>query len=633
MHPSILQNTLISETSVKKILSLPRETDIYASLSEILSKFQNIKKFASEIHTEIHLIKPILKIFGYAYESKPKFYEDSIKGPDVALFTAEENRVATSPLWGAKEYFDNALGILLLKRYGRALNKGISGFYLEFENKIPVYQLAYLLKKVKTPWGILTNGRNWILMKKPVNFELNLIEIDIETLLPEENDDVLHFFYHIFSLNGLNNNIPDILGEERDKQIGALREKKAFARNSLMGLKRKTEIYPKIIHICKEFLPNLPFSSTEKYLNERCIETEITENKRCEESYIINEYDMPDVFSYLFVKKAYQAVSNLEEIILDNNKKYFKEDLLSFKILDMTPGFGSAATRILEGLAYLSFVLPYKEKNTFVTEWEDEHELKRYILNNVLYGVERSHISIDILQHLIKNRFDTPALYYRPGNPLIGMSIKDIPDFSDSINQMNLFGKNPAEIIQDFRDTCKFYFALSDKIKEDVEAKKEIEAKLNTYRERFRDTLDVITSTYFSRSIENRNIQDMLAIFDGSKSAWEIIRKKNWFVESKDIAQRNGFFHFEIEFPFLLHGAFDLIYVQPVFNYIWEDELPIVEIVKAYIKSGMRYLKPEGKLIICVESPEKNLLNELQKSKKYYAELKTGAILVSRKNP
>ena len=46
-------------------------------LLEILTKFQDIKKFASEIHTETHLIKPILKILGYAYESKPKFFEES----------------------------------------------------------------------------------------------------------------------------------------------------------------------------------------------------------------------------------------------------------------------------------------------------------------------------------------------------------------------------------------------------------------------------------------------------------------------------------------------------------------------------------------------------------------------------
>jgi hypothetical protein len=632
MHPSILRNTLISEAGVKKILSLPEETDIYLSLSEILAKFENIKKFASEIHTEIHLIKPILKIFGYAYESKPKFYEDNIKGPDVALFTAEENRVATSPLWGTKEYYDNALSILLLKRYGRTLNKGISGFYLEFENKIPVYQIIYLLKKIKTPWGILTNGRNWILIKKSVNFEIKLIEIDIEQPPAHGNSETLHLFYQIFSLNGLNNTIPDLLKKERDKLIELLKEKKLFARSSLLGIKKKTELYPKIAHISEAFFPDRRNLSAETYLNERNIETRTTENKRPGEFEIINEYDTPDVFSYLFVKDGYHAGFNVDEIFLCNKQKYTKEDLLSFKILDMTPGFGAATTRVIEELAYLSFVLPYKEKNTFVAEWEDEYTLKSHILNNVMYGIERSLISLDIFQNIIKNRFNAPAEHYKSGNPLIGISINDLPDFSDVKNQMNLFSRNPGEIIQDFRDTYRLYFTLSDKIKEDAEVKKEIEIRLNIYRERIRDTLDVITSTYFSKLIENRNVQDLLFGLDSSESAWETFRKKNWFIESKDIAQKNGFFHFEIEFPFLLQSAFDFIYVQPSFNYIWEDEPSLVEITKAYIKSGMRYLKPEGKLIICTENVEKDLLAELQKSKKYNIESRAGVILINREN-
>ncbi|HQP55695.1 MAG TPA: hypothetical protein PLN83_06270, partial [Syntrophorhabdus sp.] len=98
-----------------------------------MTKFQDIKKFASEIHTEIHLVKPMLKLLGFTYESKPKFFEDHVKGPDVALFYSEDFRVKSSKLWGTREYYDNTLGILVLKRYGRNLHEGITGFYLEFE--------------------------------------------------------------------------------------------------------------------------------------------------------------------------------------------------------------------------------------------------------------------------------------------------------------------------------------------------------------------------------------------------------------------------------------------------------------------------------------------------------------------
>ncbi len=71
------------------------------------------------------------------------------------------------------------LPLLSVKRYGRNLGEGISGFYLDFESRIPVYQIFYLVKKAETPWGILTNGKNWILFRRPRVFEKRLIELDL----------------------------------------------------------------------------------------------------------------------------------------------------------------------------------------------------------------------------------------------------------------------------------------------------------------------------------------------------------------------------------------------------------------------------------------------------------------------
>ena len=683
MHPSILRNTLISEKSVRKILSLPSKENIYATLSEILSNFQDMKKFASEIHTETHLIKPILKVFDFAYESKPKFFEENIKDPDVALFASESKKVSASSLWGTKAYYENALGILLLKRYGRDLDKGISGFYLEFENKIPVYQAIYLAKKARLPWAVLTNGRKWILIKRPVDFEKRLIEIDIEESLLSGSSEVLHLFYHIFSLAGLNAILPDILEEERNELITLLRERRTAARNSIQGMKKKTEVYPKILHMCKEFFPEALFPLTERYLDEPRMGTDpvakawqnpgtgaahqpvsvrgqrmglweelraVSKDKSSDLNHRqsgqtmkpsenagpgktdrVNKYNTSDVFSYLFAKNEGYSDLSLEEIILSTNRRRNKEDVLSLKILDMTPGFGTANIRIVEELAYLSFLLPYRDRNTFVAEWEDEHALKRYILDNLFYGVERSPISLDMFQNTMKNRFNAYAANYRHGNPLVGMSIKDIPDHSDSKSQMALFNKYPGEIVDDFRETYKHYFALSDRIKEDAEEKQEIEVGLNIYRERIRDTLDVMTAAYFSRSVEKRKVQELLFNLGSGGATWEDIRKKSWFSESKEIADRNDFFHFEIEFPFLLNSAFDLIIVQPELNYIWEEDPPLVEATRAFIRKGMTYLKPEGKLILLSEKVESLLLPELQRSKKYGVELKSGVVLLSRK--
>ncbi len=85
--------------------------------------------------------------------------------------------------------------MVLVKRYGRNLEEGISGFYLEFENRIPLYQAMYLAKKAEVRWSILTNGKNWLLLKKPFAFEKPLIEIDLEQAVLRDDDEALHFFY------------------------------------------------------------------------------------------------------------------------------------------------------------------------------------------------------------------------------------------------------------------------------------------------------------------------------------------------------------------------------------------------------------------------------------------------------
>jgi|GEM_PF-233645 len=629
MHPSILRNTLVSESSIEKILSLPREDSIYASLLEILTKFQDMKDFASEIHTETNLIKPVLKNLGYAYESKPKFFEEYVKSPDVALFTSEEERIKVSRLWGTIEYYNNVLGILLLKRYGRNLQEGISGFYLEFENRIPIYQIIYLLKKSKTPWGILTNGKNWILVKKPVLFEERIIEIDIETSLIGGNEEALHLFYQIFSLSGLKTIIPAILEEERIELIGLLKEKKDLTQKSIKNLKKRVEIYPRITNAFRELFPESNLTLTEGYLREKRVELM---EKNYTKPKIINEYNVSDISAYLFNKRESPTVLNLEEIILQNkDKDYTKEGILSQKILDMTPGFGNLTAQLLESFAYISFTLPYKGKNTFVAEWEDEITLKGYIIENLLYGIERSHLSLDILQNMMSSLFNSRAKNYKLGNPLLGMSIKDITNTLDTKNQMGLFNRHPRDIIQEFKEMYKLYFSLSEKIKEDLEIKNELEVKLTKYKERIKDILDIITTTYFYKMVENKRIQDMLFSLDSDESTWDVFRKKDWFVDAKEVSKRNDFFHLEIEFPFLLNNAFDFIFIQPALNYTWEEELPLTEVTKTYIKRGMPYLKQQGKLVIILEDIQDVLAPELKKSKRYEIETKNGFAILTKK--
>jgi hypothetical protein len=100
----------------------------------------------------------------------------------------------------------------------------------------------------------------------------------------------------------------------------------------------------------------------------------------------------------------------------------------------------------------------------------------------------------------------------------------------------------------------------------------------------------------------------------------------------KHLATRNGFFHMELEFPILLNNAYDFIFVQPALNYSWEDELPIGEATKAFIKKGMTYLKQEGKFVVILDEYGEDMLSELQKSKKYAVEAKKSLLILTKRN-
>jgi hypothetical protein len=424
--------------------------------------------------------------------------------------------------------------------------------------------------------------------------------------------------------------LPKIIEQERTGLIDVLKEKKTSVRNVLHGLKKKTDIFPKVIDTYRELYSDTKLVATETYLQENNV---ILEKRYHPQPDNISEYNISDIAAYLFNKKGYKTGLDLEDVFLKNRAgELTKEYLLSLKILDMTPNFGNIAAELIEGIAYLSFILPYKERNTFIAEWENEISLKRYIIDHLLFGIEKSHFAYDIFHGMMKNRFKTEARNYKFGNPLIGMSLSDVPHYFDTKKQLGLFSKNPVDFLNTFRDTFKRYFSLSEKIKEDLHVREELDVTLKRCTIRIRDVMDIITSTYFSKVIDNKKINDVLSNLGSDESIWNNLSSQDWFIVSKGIGKRNGFFHLELEFPFLLADTFDFIFVQPTLQHIWEDAFPLAEVTKAYIKRGMPYLKSDGSMVIILEEHlDDSLIQELSQSKRYATEMKNGLILLHKK--
>lgn len=602
MPLSPARNTLLSASFITRLMKLPGAEEPSAAIREIVTQFAPMRTFAGEIHTELQLVKPMLKTLGYAFESKPKFFEEHVKGAEFALFESDDERARSAQLWGTRAYYEEVLSLVHVKRYGRNLGEGISGFYLDFENRIPLYQSLYLSKKAAIPWSIVTNGKNWMLMKKPAVFEKRMIEIDLEEAVLSNDREMLALFYHLFSASGLKTTLPRLMEEERTELIRFLKERKGRFSRALEGAK-PTEVPRVVAPIYDELFR--------------------TANPA-------KPYDQSDILTYLLTRGTGATPSFEEPLLALVRADRTKERLLSLKILDMTPGFGAVAVQLVETLAYLSFLLPYREKHTFVAEWENEQLLNRHIATRVIHGVEKHPFPLDVLQRAMLSRFNTSAASYRLGNPLLGMSLSEIEGLSDGKKEPDLFSSRPMDAIAELKEMYRLYFSLSDRIKEDAAVKNELAEKLEMHTGRFRTVMDLTTAAYFDRNLENKKIQELLYYMDGDEATWEAVRNNDSFAAAREISQRKHFFHMELEFPFLLNDRFDCIVIQPALHYLWEHKSPVQEMTKAFIKRAMTYLKQTG-LIVLVGIDAEETVSELKRSRKYAVELQEGAVTVRRR--
>ena len=155
---------------------------------------------------------------------------------------------------------------------------------------------------------------------------------------------------------------------------------------------------------------------------------------------------------------------------------------------------------------------------------------------------------------------------------------------------------------------------------------------MNLYCDRLRDVMDLITATYFVKAIDHRKIYEALSMLDSDNTAWDSMISRDWFVQAKSIAKQNGFFHLEVEFPFLVNGAFDYIFAQPSQSLAWEEPIPVADATKAYIKRGMTYLKPSGTMVFVLDRPDRALIEDLSRSKKYETSVAQNLVLLSKRS-
>ena len=169
-------------------------------LAEIFARFA---PSSNEAQTEQDLVKPVLEALGHTFEVQATLTTpDGTKRPDYIFYTdaaardANKNKTLNEALLnntafavGDAKYWERPLDMTL--RAGAGADP--------FSNKNPSYQIAFYMQHSGTPWGLLTNGRQWRLYHHDTAHKLDrFYEVDLPALLQSDNPESFLYFFTFF---------------------------------------------------------------------------------------------------------------------------------------------------------------------------------------------------------------------------------------------------------------------------------------------------------------------------------------------------------------------------------------------------------------------------------------------------
>ncbi len=142
---------------------------------------------ANEAQTEEHLLRPVLQALGWGYEVQPRSQRlGATQFPDYALFATDEDARRAAAGRERRSVLKQALAVLEAKRWDRPLDARGGPGDLE-PNRVPSTQIVNYLFRAEQPWGILTNGREWRLYNRDVDFaDTAYFSLDLAALLGDE---------------------------------------------------------------------------------------------------------------------------------------------------------------------------------------------------------------------------------------------------------------------------------------------------------------------------------------------------------------------------------------------------------------------------------------------------------------
>jgi len=274
--------------------------------------------------------------------------------------------------------------------------------------------------------------------------------------------------------------------------------------------------------------------------------------------------------------------------LLDRRK--FADYILSIKVLDLSMGSGHF---LVEAVDYLARALVEAWATARIEDAKTkdiaEHDIqwaRREVVRKCIYGVDLNPMAVELAKlalWLTTAAANKPLSFLdhhlRCGNSLLGTDLDSLVILpSTGTDQGSLSAFFTAQRKKLIDDLLRKYGEIDsipdDSLKAVKEKGRQFKALMEDERsQRIREVANVKLSTYFGNIVNDEDYEWMCNGIDpGLSPGWGGVRDLEWFRKAQQIAQKQRFFHWELEFPeVFMQGGFNVVVGNP--PYVRQESL------------------------------------------------------------
>jgi type I restriction-modification system DNA methylase subunit len=305
---------------------------------------------------------------------------------------------------------------------------------------------------------------------------------------------------------------------------------------------------------------------------EEVSESEAVETVEAGELYVVNDdgerkatgaYYTPDyVVTYIVEETVGPLLEEAEDELGElepGTEEYvvaFWERVTDLKILDPAMGSGHFLTK---ATGYLADAVMERVRELESGSLFDEELVRRTISRECIYGVDVNGMAVELAKlsmWLETLAADQPLAFLdhhlKSGNSLVGSDITDVLADEDESGQMTLadFARTRRRALGQVMDRMGELLAIDNETLEDVHSMEEIYKRIreDPLYEHLQAMATVHTAGEFGLDVPEDAIERMARAIE-DEGEWADIEATDWFRAARAMADEEGFFHWELEFP------------------------------------------------------------------------------------